>query len=65
MAKPRVVTTLESLLDALNDRLRRLELKVGRYGNWQIIEDQGTGQLLAVRDNGQGVPKTIRVLANP
>ncbi len=65
MAKPRVSTELADILSALNDRIRALELNQGRIGNWQLVEDQGTGQLLAVRENGQGLPKTIVLLANP
>ncbi len=65
MAKPRILTSLEDVLSSLNDRIRQLELNQGRFGNWQLVEDQGTGQLLAVRDNGQDVAKTIVILANP
>ncbi len=65
MAKPRVSNLLEDILSSLNDRIRQLELNQGRSGNWQLVEDQGTGQLLAVRDNGQGMPKTLVVLGNP
>lgn len=65
MAKPKVVTTIEDILNDLNDRIRNLELSQGRIGNWQLVEDQSSGQLLAVRENGQSVPKTIVVLANP
>lgn len=65
MATPRIAKTIESLLDSFNDRLRRLELRRPGAGNWTLVEDQGTGQLLAVRDNGQNVPQTIVILANP
>lgn len=65
MAQPRIARTLEEFLAFLNDRIRKIELSLGRSGNWSIIEDSGNGQLLAVRDNGQGVFKTIRKLADP
>lgn len=65
MAKPKVALTLEGLFELINDRLRRLELRLNRVGNWSLAEDGGNGQLIAVRDNGTGVPKTMRRLANP
>ncbi len=63
MAKPRVEIPLEALLNHLNDRIRVLELNQGKFGDWQLVQDQATGQLMAVKDNGQDVPKTIVVLA--
>lgn len=63
MAKPRVEKTLDEILGSLNDRIRALELKGNTIKNWSLVEDASTGQLLAVRDNGQDVAKTIVVLA--
>lgn len=63
MARKRAAATLEEILGMLGDRIRVLELARGQVGNWTLVEDQGTGELLAVRDNGQDVAKTIVVLA--
>lgn len=62
-AKIRIVQTFEQALAALSDRIRRLEIPEKLAGNWSLVEDQGNGNLLAVRYNGQGVAKTIVSLA--
>lgn len=63
MAKPKPERNLAEILNSLNDRIRALELNQNKINNWSLVEDGTTGQLLAVRDNGMGVPKTIVVLA--
>lgn len=65
MAKPKIARTLTDLFDLMNDRLRRLELRINKAGKWTFSEDQATGHLMAVRDNGQGVASTIREIADP
>jgi hypothetical protein len=59
MAVGRVTRSIEDLLRALAQRIRRLEQRNEKIGNWTITEDRATGDLYAMRYNGQGVPRTV------
>lgn len=64
MAVGRVTRSIEELLRALNERLRRLEQSNNKIGAWTLTEDRATGDLYAVRYNGSGVSSTIVKLAS-
>lgn len=63
MAVPKVVRSINDLFISLNDRVRRLELRQNKIGAWSIVEDRATGNLTAVRNNGQGIAATVVILA--
>lgn len=64
MAVGRVTRTIEDLLRALNERLRRLEQRDSKIGNWSFTEDRSTGDLYAIRYNGSGVARTVVKIAS-
>lgn len=68
MPVPKVVRSINDLFIALNDRVRRLELgETGavnnKIGAWDLVEDRATGNLVAIRNNGQGTTPSIVILA--
>lgn len=64
MAKQRILKSVEDAFTDVFARLRKLELRTTVVvGNWTLAEDRGTGDLVAVRDNGSGNARTVVVLA--
>ena len=63
MARQRILRDINQAFADLYERFRRLELRTGHTGNWSFVEDQATGNLCAVRFNGTGVDKTVRIIA--
>lgn len=62
MARTTILRSVEGALTDLYTRLRALERRISKVGNWTLVEDQ-SGNLTAVRDNGDGT-KTVQVVAS-
>jgi hypothetical protein len=63
MAKLQRERTLVDLFNDLFDEVRRLKMRQNRVGAWTLVEDRATGNLVAMRYNGQGIEATVVILA--
>lgn len=54
---------LIDLFNRLFDEVRRLKRSQNQVGAWTLTEDRATGNLVAMRYNGQGIPATVVIVA--